>query len=461
MLFGLDFLKNHLARKAQRGRASHGQWLITAAVCATVIAVGTLVVNQHLREIEAHQKIEVIRQESAIHASLNRELNSVLYLTSGLSSYLTVRHGDLQKNEVESILATLHRDSRHIRVLAVAVGYRITYIYPIKGNEKVIGLSYADLPDQWPDVKRIIDGERPVLLGPINLVQGGKGLIYRVPIFIKERYWGLLSLVIDSESLLGSALDEMSKSRFAIALRGQNSTGMRGAVFWGKAELFNRDDVRLFDIDVPGGKWVAALHSTASSPQRHTVWLLHGLVWLLGLTLGWSTWIILTNRAKLAHLALFDPLTDLPNRLLIDDRINQAISALRRDPSRTCLLLFADLERFKQINDQFGHRAGDFTLQCTAQRISNAVREIDTVGRWGGDEFIVFMDNIERSKIPELSKKIRQAVEQPTMYAGQQLNVGVSIGYAVTPDDGTTLDKLLLVADQRMYADKTTRNAAR
>ena len=100
-------------------------------------------------------------------------------------------------------------------------------------------------------------------------------------------------------------------------------------------------------------------------------------------------------------------------------------------------------------------------LKCTAQRISNAVREIDTVGRWGGDEFIVFMDNIERSKIPELAKKIRQSVEQPTTYAGQQLNVGISIGYAVAPDDGTTLDKLLLVSDQRMYTDKTTRNAVR
>ncbi len=423
--------------------------------------LSSLVVNQQLREIETDQTIEEINQASVIRARLNRELNSVLYLTSGLSSYLTVRHGDLQKDEVESILATLHRDSRHVRVLAVAVGHRITYIYPVKSNEKVIGLSYTDLPDQWPDVKRIIDGERPALLGPINLVQGGKGLIYRVPIFVKGRYWGLLSLVIDSESLLGSALDEGPKSRFAIALRGQNSTGVQGAVFWGEAELFNRDDVRLFDIDVPGGKWVAALHSTASSSQRHTAWLLHGLVWLLGLTLGWSTWVVLTNRAKLAHLALFDPLTDLPNRLLIDDRVSQAISALRRDPSRTCLLLFADLECFKQINDRFGHHAGDFMLKCTAQRISNAVREIDTVGRWGGDEFIVFMDNIERSKIPELGKKIRQSVEQPTTYAGQQLNVGISIGYAVAPDDGTTLDKLLLVADQRMYTDKTTRNAVR
>jgi diguanylate cyclase (GGDEF)-like protein len=137
------------------------------------------------------------------------------------------------------------------------------------------------------------------------------------------------------------------------------------------------------------------------------------------------------------------------------------MSGLRRDPSKTCLLLFVDLDRFKQINDQFGHRAGDYVLQSTAQRISETVREIDTVGRWGGDEFVVFMENVERSKIPELCEKIRQAVEQPTPYANQQLTVGASIGYALAPDDGNSLDDLLRVADQRMYANKASRNAVR
>lgn len=429
---------------------------IAAAIGVTVIIAGTLVIGMQSRQIKASRQLDLLASGASLQARLSRELNSVLYLTSGMSSYLAVRHDSLEQAEVEAILARLHSGARHVRNFAVAVGYRLTYVYPYKGNEKAIGLYYPDVPAQWPDVKRAAESGQPVLIGPIPLVQGGSGLIYRVPIFIEDRYWGLLSSVIDAKSLLGSAVAESAASGLAIAIRGKNGAGMAGDVFWGDAALFNHPDTQLVDVEVPGGKWVIALRQTETR-SAYELWLLHGLVWLLALTLAWSALLVLAQRAQLARLALFDPLTGLPNRLLVQDRIDRAMSALRRDSSRSCLLLFIDLDGFKSINDRLGHKAGDTALQHTAQRITGAVRESDTVGRWGGDEFIVFMENVEPSKVDELQEKIRQVVELPSSHDQERFSVGASIGAAFAPADGNSLEALVRAADSRMYCDKSSR----
>jgi diguanylate cyclase (GGDEF)-like protein len=460
MLFATNNTNEKVPRETGVLRPGLLHLLIAAAISLGVILLGTLTVNMQAREIEARSEVELLTAGSSLRARLIRELNSVLYLASGMSSYLSVRHSSLDRGEVEAILAGLHRDARHIRNFAVAVGYRVSHVYPLKGNEKAIGLHYPDVPAQWPDVRRAAESGIPVLIGPVPLVQGGTALIYRVPILVNGKYWGLLSMVIDSESLLNTAIAESASNGTMIAIRGRNGTGMAGEVFWGDAALFSAPGVQHVDVDVPGGKWVIALRHTARPPQ-YQLWLLHGLVWLLALTLGWSTLALLTQRARLGQLALFDTLTGLPNRLLVRDRIDRAMSGLRRDPGRTCLLLFIDLDGFKEVNDRLGHKAGDTALQHTAQRITGAVRESDTVGRWGGDEFVVFMEHVDRASVGEMIAKVRQVVELPTNYAQQQFAVGASIGVAFAPDDGSTLEELLRAADARMYENKALRREDR
>src|SRR5690606_28982954 len=170
--------------------------------------------------------------------------------------------------------------------------------------------------------------------------------------------------------------------------------------------------------------------------SRVALWLMLGFVLLLALILGWGTMTLLSQRARLTRQAMFDPLTGLPNRLLADDRISLALSGLQRNASGNCLLLFLDLDGFKEINDRYGHKAGDAALQNAAARVKEAVREIDTVSRWGGDEFIVFMENVERSKIGEVLEKVRGLVGKPVRFGGHDLTVGASIGAACAPDDG-------------------------
>jgi len=393
-----------------------------------------------------------------MRARLMRELNSVLYLTSGLKSYLSVRHNQLQRDEVEGILAGLYNDARHVRNFGIAVGHTLTYIHPLQGNEKAIGLNYQNVPEQWRDVQRAIASEKPLLIGPLKLVQGGNGLIYRVPVFIKGKYWGLVSSVIDSDSLLRTALAENMTDDHAYALRGTNGEGMLGNVFLGDAALFSKPGTQLIDIEVPGGKWILALHSDTQR-QQTVIKVIYILVWFLGLMLGWFAYTVLNQRSNLARMALYDALTGLPNRVLVQDRVDHAMSVLRRDQKRNYLLLFVDLDGFKQVNDHLGHKAGDIVLQQVAQRIAKAVRDTDTVSRWGGDEFIVFMEHVDPDMAKVIIEKIRSAVETPVNVGNRDARVGASIGTAVAPVDGNNLTSLARAADERMYEEKRQRKA--
>lgn len=431
------------------------------AVFALVVAIGHYVINLHASRLAAREKVELIAFGSALRARLDRELTSVLFLTSGLSSYLTVRYRDLDRGEVQDILASLYQSGRHLRNIAIAVGYRVTYVHPLEGNKQAVGLYYPDQPEQWPQVKQAVDTGRPILVGPLDLVQGGRGLIYRVPVFIRGDYWGLLSTVINTDSLFKSAFNGNSKSTgdIVFAVRGKNGLGMQGEVFWGEAALFEQADAETFELEVPGGKWVIAARFKSSPSSDMELWGLRGLGLLLALFVGWGTYVLLMQRTQLMRMALFDPLTGLPNRHLLEDRIAQAISGQRRNRTTVCLLLFIDLDGFKNINDRYGHKAGDAVLQGVAARVQGVVREVDTVGRWGGDELIVLLENVDRRKIPELISNIRKAAEAPLAFGAHTLLVGASIGAALAPDHGESLGELVRNADTRMYEDKQARRA--
>jgi diguanylate cyclase (GGDEF)-like protein len=161
-----------------------------------------------------------------------------------------------------------------------------------------------------------------------------------------------------------------------------------------------------------------------------------------------------TAKVKLDHLAHYDVLTDLPNRLLLQDRLGQAIEVARRQ-GRPLAVMFMDLDRFKHINDSLGHGVGDQLLQSVAQRLVACVRQSDTVSRQGGDEFVLLLPHIEHAEDAALSaQKILTALALPHHIDGHDLHVSVSIGVTIYPTDAQDADALLKCADTAMYHAK-------
>ncbi len=165
---------------------------------------------------------------------------------------------------------------------------------------------------------------------------------------------------------------------------------------------------------------------------------------------------------RLERLAHYDSLTGLPNRALFFDRLGGAVARGKRE-GRKFALLFIDLDGFKGINDRYGHHAGDEVLSATARRLRAAIRDSDTAGRMGGDEFIVLLDNIARSEdASHFATKVRTALSEPVrLPSGEVVSIGASVGVSVYPDDGEDADEVLKAADVSMYERKMKRGGRR
>jgi len=157
---------------------------------------------------------------------------------------------------------------------------------------------------------------------------------------------------------------------------------------------------------------------------------------------------------RLHRNALYDQLTQLPNRELFYDRLHLALTTAGREQSQFALL-YLDLDKFKQVNDNFGHHIGDELLQHTAQRISGCLRSSDTVARFGGDDFVILLQQIDSEDLALLlAEKIRQALNQPFTLADNLLQVMPSVGVALYPRHSLDAQKLILCADNAMYLAK-------
>jgi diguanylate cyclase (GGDEF)-like protein/PAS domain S-box-containing protein len=158
--------------------------------------------------------------------------------------------------------------------------------------------------------------------------------------------------------------------------------------------------------------------------------------------------------SKLIHDALHDPLTGLANRVLLRDHLERMLARRGRTPG-TVALLFVDLDDFKQVNDRFGHAAGDQILCQVAQRLQAAVRSDDVVGRQSGDEFAVLLGPvIGEDEATTAAERILRELRRPIPLGGQAVVVGGSIGIAIASERGATAEDLLIQADAAMYAAK-------
>ena len=158
---------------------------------------------------------------------------------------------------------------------------------------------------------------------------------------------------------------------------------------------------------------------------------------------------------RMRHEATHDLLTGLPNRSLLLDRLQQALTTAQRHGNLVALL-FVDLDRFKRINDSLGHQAGDKVLRIVAERLQASVRNGDTVARWGGDEFIVLMDNLrDRSAVVSVAQKMIELLDREIQTQGEaELVISCSIGISVGPQDSADANTLLSMADKAMYRGK-------
>jgi len=400
------------------------------------------------------QRNQVMADASALRAQLEGEVNATIFLANGLGGYVSA-YGNLDDGAVNVVLATVFQYGRHLRNIALAPNNIIRFIYPQKGNEQALGLAYEHNAQQWPPVKRAMETHSTVVAGPVDLVQGGRGLISRTPVYQPDgRYWGIVSLIMKIDSLFASLDSNAKSSGIVWALRGKDGQGAKGGMIHGKAGLFSGDNVRQI-IRIPGGTWEMAVmpeNGWQLSTTRTSILRLGGIA--LSLLIAGLTYFVVSERIHIRHLATHDPLTNLPNRRLLSDRLAQAIAKAQRD-DRGFAILSMDLDNFKPINDQHGHQIGDQVLCTIASRLQKCLRSIDTVARIGGDEFLMVLPDAQGDlEVREVAQRVASAIREPIHIGNLLLQTSASIGICHYPGDGQTEDELMRVTDEAMYSAK-------
>ena len=208
------------------------------------------------------------------------------------------------------------------------------------------------------------------------------------------------------------------------------------------------------------GYWKGEMWSVRKNGERFPQWLNistikddnHKIINYIGVFSDIST--IKQSEAELEFLAHHDPLTKLPNRLLLTSQLSQAIKRAKREDSKIAVL-FLDLDRFKEINDTFGHSYGDEVLITVTTRFKIAMREKDTIARIGGDEFIILIEEIEdASDIDQVISKVLNVFKEEVVIYQHSFKLSASIGVAIYPDDGRNIEDLIKNADTAMYQAK-------
>ena len=450
---------------AARDRTRKSGVSIWITVCLVLLCGFSLThfVSGILREQARDRQVHVVFDRlSDVRARLEGELNATLYIAKGLVSFVTV-NPQVTQDQFQRFASEIARVDPTISILAYAPDNVVRFVYPRAGNESVIGLDYRKNAAQWPAVQRVMEERRTVVAGPVDLIQGGQGLIARTPVFAPSEdphardgraYAGVVSVVIDTHVLFEQAGLRPQSDGLLFAVRGKDGLGAQGDMILGDPRLFETDAVTM-PIVLPMGTWELASRPVAGWPSTSMHSLVAGVMGsMTTVALAVLFGLVLYTQQRARSLALHDALTGLPNRRLLVDRMTH-LASLSERTGIGFQVFFIDVNGFKPINDTYGHAAGDQVLRVIGDRLRAETRESDTIARLGGDEFVVVVPGLlNHPSSHGLADRLRQVADKPVRVKDHDIPLRVSVGWASYPNEATSIHEILELADQRMYRDK-------
>jgi len=427
----------------------------SVAACIGIAALFVFAGVSQGSRLAQHERVRALLEASTVRVAIESGLNERINLERGIVAYLASAPG-IDARQYEAFARALVLDDPVIINLAVLEGTTIKFVYPFERNKAAVGRDLGLIPEQAGDVRRVMTSREPIVSGPLELVQGGVGIISRLGIFPVgpggPEYWGQASIVLDADEILRQAgIHDHPSLRFLLASK--TDRGVAGLPIYGDPSVLDADPI-LLEVNLPGVSWALAV---APEGGWKTFRLLTVLVSAFGLAIalfaGFATFSLLTTRSALKELAYHDQLTELPNRSLFWDRLRVETARAEREGTGVCVCMI-DLDGFKAVNDDLGHEAGDRLLAAAAARMSAAIRKSDTVARLGGDEFAVIAPVDDPSGVEEVLSRLRDCFREPFDLGGVSRASRASIGCAVYPGDGMDAEALLAKADSRMYDEK-------
>ena len=408
-------------------------------------------------------EIERLTMEGLIYEKGNSVVESIselLYRTQTLASFIVQYGGD--DFDFERLAPLLVADPAIFNILIAPDGI-VTRVYPIEGNEAVLGLNFFE--EGAGNLEAMIAKETRslVLGGPFEAVQGLYILVGRFPIFMKndygvEEFWGLVSVTLrHPEALKGVSHNKLYVLGYEYDIWRINPDNNQQQII-----ISNRPDPELCGNYVEavfrmyGAEWFFRIYSSRPWYGYVELWLLIPASFILSFLLAMMVQhnhVLRMLKNKLTDLSNSDPLTGIFNRRYFMTTVAAQMQRIDRTESESFIVML-DLDHFKSVNDKYGHQVGDIVIQETAKWVTDILRPYDIFARYGGEEFIIFLSDIDKKSALHVTERIRAAIEETEIKEkGQAFHVTASLGVAAAAPVNN-LNEAIALADGALYKAK-------
>lgn len=421
--------------------------------------VVTLVSDKFVDKQVQQAKNSIQHELALVRYSIEANIFRDAYLADSFASVVAL-NPDFAMENWEFVSEQFLGKAIFVRNIGLAPNDIISHVYPLKGNEKAIGLDFRTVPNQYKSVQLAKELKGIIVTGPIELVQGGTALIARYPIFTdtpyNTQYWGGLSVVINYDKLLKTSnLKNIKGTDIALV------NNVQERLIEGDKDVLTNYDLS-FPIYLPNGSWTLfakyddfnEIESISRFNQLFPV--LGGITFAIGYILILS---LIKNYLRIQNLSLHDELTGLPNRRYLFNELNRIMS--RKNAVVEFTVLNIDLNKFKRINDTLGHEVGDRVLKHLARLLTKCLRSSDFISRVGGDEFVIILQRTTKSEnVEQIIQKIHNYADtHPLFWKEETIRLSLSVGYYVYQDKGdpSQINEILSKADKDMYYAKMSK----
>lgn len=430
-------------------------FLILSLIFSTIICY---VCYSHTKSKLENTKQFIISEQSKIQYAIQSRVQSAKTLEIDV-----VSHGG-RVSDFDEVCKFLCEDDTTIRSLQLAPNGVVQYVYPLEGNEEAF-IDLLNDPQRKADAQLAKDTGEIIISGPFELSQGGMGLVARNPIYMEmdeghKEFWGFSIVILNVPEIFDIAnLDLLTDQKYYYRIWKNNpATGeVQVIVENTDTELNNakHEEIKVLNatwqLDIaPRDKWVSRSLIYIQIIMFTIILILAMAALSNYLTVCEQREELIRQKEELIWQNETDAVTGLKNRKYFMDKLNEYVTE-----KKPCAVFFIDLDKFKEVNDNFGHDEGDKLIVEASKRIAKCTKDTDVAARIGGDEFTIIASDITcEQDCLNFRMKIKDEISKPHAIKNITFYPSASIGFAIYPSESEEIEEVIRIADQRMYKEK-------
>ena len=431
--------------------------ILSSSKCIFIALIIT--VTFYVIMISSKQYEYDIEKQSNLMRQVEKSFNEILdnlYFSMEIVEQITINHHDeLNQDILDSMFKPITEAFGYKSIVILPDGVA-KYAYPLQGNEKLIGYNIFEMPNRALEIETTIDTKEVTMSGPYELPQGGTGFVMRKAVFLQDKLWGFVSVVIDQEELLDQTnlkvlATENYEYQFLAKVNNEDSKVIE------KSQGFDKENARWSRVELTNGYWELGVEEHDHSRYN----LLFAIILIVGYIIAFIIGHSVNNiekKLKYAKQEVFvDKLTGANNRKYLEE-IQKSL--VKNNCPYT--VVYIDLNEFKFINDTYGHSFGDEVLIFFTNKVKSVIRDTDYIVRMGGDEFVVILPNIcNYADIERFCERLKK-IELATIKVGEvKRQIKFTYGYDTCVNNDKILSQVICNADRNMYVVKHEKKSDR